>query len=130
MRKLLTCENISFIQQLYIFFSPFRVIFRNPCFVFAGENVIDPIPMRKIPRHRTAKSFVERNFTPPAEFGFDFRAVDRVAEVVSGAVFYVDDRLFNVGDVFMQFARRKLDELLQQFDILQFVFSADIVFLS
>ena len=76
------------------------IIFINPLFIAAIQNIVNPIWVADVPADGFGEAFFKGHFALPAELGFVFGAVDGVTLVVAGAVFYVGDCFFYVGRVF------------------------------
>ena len=90
----------------------------------------DPFGVGEVPAEGFAEAFGEAYGLFPAEFGFKLRAVDGVAAVVAGAVFDIGDKAAQGLGGFAGFFCDQIDELLEEFDVLPFVFAADVVFFA
>ena len=95
--------------------------------VVAGGDVVHPCLVVEVPSHGLLDAFLELQAGFPSELALELAAVDGVAQVVAGAVGDVGDEV-EVGPFGTpQQAVHRLDEHLDDVDVLPLVEAADVV---
>src|SRR5579859_1010157 len=61
--------------------------------VGARSNALPPRPVGQIPTDRLAQPVAERMGRFPAEFAADLRGIDRIAQIMPGAIGHIGDEL-------------------------------------
>ncbi len=89
--------------------------------------MVDPGGVVQVPANGLSEPFVKADALAPAEFGLEARAVDGVAAVVAGAVFDVGDEPAQARGIEVGFFGDKLDEPLEEADVLPLVLAANVV---
>ena len=95
--------------------------------ILPTRYILHPSLVRQVPFHGFFDAFFELQARFPAQFAFQLRRVDSIAEVMSLAVGYISNEVEGIAFRVSQEAVHRLDDDLDQVDVFPFVEAADVV---
>ena len=106
---------------------PIQIHFFVVAFIVAGGDVVHPVLMVEVPADGLLDTLLELQARLPAEFRLELAAVDGVAHVVAETVGDVGYQLLRLSLGLAQQTVDRLDDDLDEIDVLPLVESADVV---
>ena len=95
--------------------------------VVAARDVVEPFLVVEVPAYRLLDAFLKLQGRFPAEFLLELGGVDRIAGIVAQAVSHVGDEVHILTFGATQKSIHRLDDDLDDIDVLPFVEATDIV---